>query len=201
MPTKISRRTLFRLRLKDVASLVYEKDQPGESDGQPRRYIRPPGAIQNEVQFLSTCGKCGDCVGACPYGAIRSLTAVAGAAEGTPFLQPENDPCRWCEDMPCIQACGSGALSRDSNGIVPPISKAVFAQEKCLNNQGVLCDTCANYCPTGVNAIRMVGREVSFDLDKCTGCGLCAYHCEAEPAAFSISIRRASSLHVNKVPH
>jgi ferredoxin len=88
--------------------------------------------------------------------------------------------------MPCIQACESGALRFAPDGTVAPIAVAVFDLDKCLNEQGIICDTCARHCPTAVKAIRMVGRNVSFDSNKCTGCGLCAYHCEAEPAAFSI---------------
>ncbi len=172
---------------------MYEKEHPEEKEGKPRRYIRPPGAMPDEVQFLSTCVRCNKCIEACPHDVIRSLTAVAGIAEGTPYLLPEKDPCRWCADMPCIQACESGALGFAPDGTVPPIAKAKFTSDKCLNEQGVLCDTCAQRCPTSVKAIRMIGRKVSFDLEKCTGCGLCAYHCEAEPAAFSISLTTLTS--------
>jgi MauM/NapG family ferredoxin protein len=166
--------------------LINEEEHPGESDGQPPRYIRPPGAIQDEIQFLSTCTRCNKCAEACPHGVILNLTAVAGIAEGTPYLQPENGPCRWCEDMPCVDACESGALHFVEDGPPPPIAKAVFNADKCLNEQGVLCDTCAHWCPVSAGAIRMIGRKVSFVEDKCTGCGLCAYHCEAHPPAFSI---------------
>ena len=186
MATRISRRALFRLRPSEMLSLISEKERSGENEGQPRRYIRPPGAIPQEAGFLSACSRCSKCVEACPDDVIKSLTAVAGIAEGTPFLKPEENPCRWCVDMPCIESCESGALSFPREGSVPPIAKAVFDLDKCLNEQGVLCDTCAQRCPTSIKAIRMVGRKVEFDEDRCTGCGLCAYHCEAEPRAFSI---------------
>jgi ferredoxin-type protein NapG len=186
MATKISRRGLFRLRPNEILSLINEKERPEESEGQARRYIRPPGAMAEEEAFLSACTRCNKCIEACPHGVISRLTAVAGRAEGTPYLQPEKDPCRWCVDMPCINACESGALRFAPDGTVPPIAKAVLTLDKCLNEQGILCDTCTRHCPTQVRAIRMVGRNVKLDTDQCTGCGLCAYHCEAVPSALSI---------------
>ena len=126
MATRISRRALFRLRPSEMLSLISEKERSGENEGQPRRYIRPPGAIPQEAGFLSACSRCSKCVEACPDDVIKSLTAVAGIAEGTPFLKPEENPCRWCVDMPCIESCESGALSFPQEGSVPPIAKAVF---------------------------------------------------------------------------
>lgn len=90
---------------------MYEKEHPEESDGKPRRYIRPPGALADEAAFLSTCVRCSQCIEACPHGVIKKLTAVAGIAEGTPDLQPEKDPYHWCVDMPCITARQSPARS------------------------------------------------------------------------------------------
>ena len=88
--------------------------------------------------------------------------------------------------MDCIQACPSGALSFGDNESVLPIGVAVIDPDLCLVSQGILCDTCAVRCPSDVRAIRMHGRLPVLDRDRCTGCGLCAYHCEAEPGAISI---------------
>lgn len=192
MSAEFSRRNLFRLKPTDLAQLWVKSRQQDEGAGdQPETYIRPPGALKIDEEFLSACERCHKCIEACPYDAIQPLGPIAGAAEGTPFLTPEVKPCHWCSDMDCINACPSGALSFGENKTVPEIAKAVIDPDLCLVGQGVLCDTCAVRCPTEIKAIRMRGRAPVLDADLCTGCGLCAYYCDAEPHAISI---RAVSL-------
>lgn len=182
-----NRRQLFRLRLGDlsreVGKVVGGKDG-SEEEGEP--FVRPPGALEDEQAFQDTCERCGACADACPHGIIRKFGPAFGPLEDTPYLEPEVDPCRWCEEMPCIAACPSGALTRKQSAMVLPIAKVSIDRGKCLNSQGVLCDTCSWRCPTHLKAIRMVNRFPVLDLEKCTGCGLCIYHCEAEPGAIAL---------------
>lgn len=191
MGKQFSRRNLFRLRLGDLSDLARETIGSSEEviDSEaPIRYIRPPGALSDDAAFLGTCDRCQLCSEACPHGVIQHLGVVDGPLEGSPFLQPEINPCRWCSDMPCIRACPSGALSFQEDGSVAPIAKAKLNKSTCLTESGILCDTCSYRCPQGVRAIRMSGRSPELSVDQCVGCGLCAYYCDSEPSSFTVDL-------------
>ena len=121
-----------------------------------------------------------------PMTSSAQFGPVFGPLEGTPFLEPALAPCHWCPDMPCIAACPSGALRAPEGTPVPPIAKVALDLDRCLNTLGTLCDTCSYRCPSDIRAIRMIQRRPVLDLDRCTGCGMCVYHCEAEPSAFDL---------------
>lgn len=184
MPS-FNRRQLFRLGLGDFSREVGRAVGGAEQDEEVP-FVRPPGALEDEEEFLQTCERCGACGEACPHDVVRSFGPAFGSLEGTPFLEPEIAPCRWCVDMPCIKACPSGALKQEESVPVAPIAKVSIEMDKCLNTQGTLCDTCSYRCPSHVHAIRMVQRRPVLDLEKCTGCGLCILHCEAEPGAIKL---------------
>ncbi|HIG52828.1 MAG TPA: 4Fe-4S dicluster domain-containing protein [Candidatus Latescibacteria bacterium] len=179
MAAKLSRRQFFRLGLGEWGALL------GREEKWQTRF-RPPGVLDEE-EFLQTCERCHQCAEACPFGVIEILGPGAGDAEETPVLDPERNPCRWCESMDCVRACPSGALSLGANGQPRPIGRATLDHDACLNAQGVLCDECVTVCPSEVGAMKMVGRYPRLDEDACVGCGLCAYHCEATPTAISIT--------------
>lgn len=147
------------------------------------KMIRPPGAKQTEEEFLNLCEGCAKCTEACTFNAIEM---VQTKEKQTPVLQLEKTPCRWCVDMPCIVACPSGALSFPEEGDVPSIGKAKINMSLCLNSHGMLCDECAIFCPTNIKAITMKNRKPELDLDKCTGCGVCSYYCQADSNAIEI---------------
>jgi ferredoxin-type protein NapG len=184
MASELSRRNLFRLRPVDYLQLFREATSPASREIQSHH--RPPGAVSDEASFLTICERCHACSSACPHGVIEHLGPIAGNAEGTPILHPETNPCRWCPDMDCIRACPSGALSFRRDGTVPPIAKVRLNPASCLNEQGILCDTCVMHCPPSVRALSLVSRKPQLNPDACTGCGLCAFHCEASPGAFTI---------------
>ena len=187
MPIRVSRRNLFRLKPTDWARLWRDSAHEKEgADDRPVRFIRPPGAFQNEEEFMTRCERCGLCSEACPHNAIAHLGPIAEKAEGTPFLTPDNKPCHWCVSMDCIHACPSGALSFGDDDKVRPVAIAVVDTQLCLVSHGILCDACVLYCPPHIRAITVRGRLPVIDADKCTGCGLCAHHCEGEPHAISI---------------
>ena len=182
---QISRRQFFRLRLGDLSREAGRAVGGSDPDGgEAVSFVRPPGALPDEEAFLATCERCGACANACPYDVVRHFGPAFGSLETTPFIDPAAVPCHWCEDMPCIEACPSGALIRDESGTVPPVGKISLDLDKCLNTQGILCDTCSFRCPGHIKAIRMEKRMPVLDPDRCTGCGLCLYHCEADPNAF-----------------
>ena len=49
--------------------LLHEVTVRTERRVAPRRYFRPPGAA-DEISFLASCTRCGDCVTVCPVQAI-----------------------------------------------------------------------------------------------------------------------------------
>ncbi len=189
MAKKFSRRNLFRLRWGDLSDLAGETlRRPAEESEteEEEDFIRPPGASSDDALFLSACDRCQLCSEACPYDVIKHSGVVDGEMEGAPYMEPEVDPCRWCSDMPCIKACPSGALSFQEDGSVAPIAKVKLNMNTCLTQDGILCDTCSYRCPQSVRAIKMVGRSPQLDVDKCVGCGLCAFYCDSEPSSLTI---------------
>ena len=192
MAEPISKRQLFRFGLRDIAKHIREGAKDATEEDAPvdeTIWFRPPGAIQAEDEFLSACERCPHCVEACPHQAISLLGPAEGRKEGSPVLHPEKSPCHWCTDMPCIRACPTEALSfpkeEDITSLLP-IGTAQIDQSACLLADGILCDTCATRCPTHIRAIRMNGRDPVINDALCTGCGICATYCEAEPGAIKI---------------
>ena len=185
---EFNRRQLFSLRLGDLTremgkALTADGEHEKQTD-EGMRFPRPPGAISGENAFLDTCERCHACARACPHDAISQYGPAFGRLEGGPYIDPAEAPCHWCEDMPCIAACPSGALAREAEEPVAAIGTVTLDLNRCLNAQGILCDTCSYRCPTHVKAIRMVNRKPVLDVDECVGCGMCVYHCDAEPPAF-----------------
>ncbi len=76
---------------------------------EPRPVLRPPGALP-EAEFLRTCYRCGSCMDACPSHAIKPVQGADEDLSGTPWLDIDLEACRDCPQIPCVQACPSGAL-------------------------------------------------------------------------------------------
>jgi len=161
------------------------------SEEPPAPFIRPPGALRDEAEFLAACERCQACVEACPYeGVIQKFGPAHGQREGAPYLIPQEHPCRWCVDLPCANACPTEALqippARDGETPPAPIAEATLNRDTCLNSQGTICDTCAMMCPSHIKAIKMINRFPRFDAGQCTGCGMCAFYCESLPGSIAI---------------
>ncbi len=194
-----NRRQFFRLRLRDVSREAGKalrtpdksKGDEEEEDVATEPFFRPPGALADEAEFLATCEHCHDCSRACPHeDVIRHFGPADGPLEGTPFIDPRESPCRWCADMPCINACPVDALRFNENGTVPRLGEIKLDLDQCLNSQGTICDTCSLMCPGHIHAIRMVNRMPVLNEDECTACGMCLFYCEARPGAFSFDSGR-----------
>ena len=74
--------------------------------------LRPPGALP-ENEFLAACTRCGQCVQACPYDMLHLASLIAPMEAGTPYFVARDKPCEMCPDIPCMNACPSGALSEE----------------------------------------------------------------------------------------
>ncbi|HIJ89523.1 MAG: ferredoxin-type protein NapG [Desulfobulbaceae bacterium] len=159
---------------------------------------RPPGALPDK-KFLAACVRCGQCVRACPYKALRLAKPEEEVATGTPYFIPRRIPCELCEKRPCIRACPTGAL----DPLLTDIYKArmglavLIDRENCLNFLGLRCDVCYRSCPLIDKAITLAtlhnqrsGKHTIFQPEVhskfCTGCGKCEKACVLDKAAIKV---------------
>lgn len=164
----------------------------------PAYAVRPPGALPEE-KFLGACLRCGQCVRGCPYAVLRLARLGDEIPTGTPYFIARENPCRMCEDIPCLKACPSGALSKSLTTIYEArMGLAVLLDhENCLNHLGLRCDVCYRACPLIDEAItlevqvnRRSGVHTLFipvvHSKHCTGCGKCEYSCVLDSAAIKV---------------
>ena len=164
----------------------------------PAYACRPPGALP-EKQFLGACLRCGQCVRGCPYDVLHLAAPGGEIPTGTPYFVARENPCRMCEDIPCLKACPSGALNRSLATVYESrIGLAVLLDhENCLNHLGLRCDVCYRACPLIDQAItlevqvnRRSGVHTLFiptvHSDHCTGCGMCEHACVLDNAAIKV---------------
>lgn len=169
-----------------------------QSKALPAETLRPPGAI-GEADFQSACVRCGLCVRACPYNTLKLAEAGDGPAVGTPYFIARNIPCEMCDDIPCVKACPTGALSHG----LTDIDKAkmgvasLVGRETCLNMLGLRCDVCYRVCPVIDKAITLerthntrTQKHAIFEpfvhAEACTGCGKCEKSCVLDVAAIRV---------------
>jgi len=79
--------------------------------------------------------------------------------------------CQHCDDAPCIQACLTGAMSRD------PVSSLVTVdEERCIG-----CGTCLLVCPLGVIRLNTEEKKmVKCDLCQGEEIPVCVANCPNE---------------------
>ena len=99
------RRDFFRQLALELARPVVEFKR-GYEEGRPAppsdRWLRPP-SVEDDDAFLRTCDRSGECVSACPADAV-----FAHPKDGSPYIDPEAQPCVVCVDLACMSACPSG---------------------------------------------------------------------------------------------
>lgn len=162
--------------------------------------LRPPGAA-NEADFRARCIKCGRCLEACPYQAIRMAKGPTGAETGTPVIDARAQACRLCADFPCIAACPTEALHPVPVRDEVRMGCAVINRDLCIAVQGMRCEVCYRACPFIDSAIA-IGASVRegdaihavfeplVDPEKCVGCGLCVQRCVVSDPQVAIEIVR-----------
>lgn len=189
----LSRRDLLRSGLRDLlrATLPPEPapapaEQP-ESEPARAPFLRPPGALP-EPDFLAACTRCDACFEACPRDAIqRADPELCPDGAGTPVIRYEEQPCWLCKDLPCIAACEPGALLPLDSPSEARMGRARIRFQECYAAQGNLCDVCAERCPTRPKAVRVpFGQAPALDLERCAGCGVCAWLCPAQAIDISV---------------
>lgn len=186
-PSPHDRRGFFRLGLsrllKPVAGYI-EKKLPISLPIHDR-ILRPPGAIE-EPRFLETCFRCGACVASCPAHAIAALQSPEERLHGTPHVDPAVQACVICDELACMKACPSGALTLVSQFEIR-MGLAQVDHDLCVRSTGEDCRICIERCPLGDAAIRIGadGRVNVIDPVEtgrgCTGCGVCEQYCPTRP--------------------
>jgi len=162
--------------------------------------LRPPGALP-EAEFTAACVRCGLCVKGCPYDILKLANWDDPVPAGTPFFTAREDPCRMCPDIPCVDACPTGAL----DPLLSDIRKAdmglavLVDHETCLNYKGMTCSVCVRVCPARGDAISLKlargehGQPLQIpvvDSEHCTGCGTCEKYCVLFEAAIKVLPRK-----------
>lgn len=185
-----NRRNFFRagfeqiLRSLEEGLVACSTETASEPQCEAPRLLRPPGAV-NEVEFRQLCTACNDCITACPKQAIRKTGPEFGEdLAGFPIIIPEDNPCWLCKDIPCIEACSTGALQPvEAPGSIR-MGSAVVDMGACYAAQGSICESCQEACPVRPRAVRVsYGCSPQVDLEACTGCGVCVYLCPADAIA------------------
>ena len=182
------RRAFFREAFVRVVQPVaeYLDTQIGTYISVEKPLLRPPGALP-ETAFSNACQRCGNCVDACPAEAILPLQNPDPNLTGTPYIDPDHQPCVVCDSLECMQVCPSGALQKLIVDEIQ-IGLAEINYESCYRTNGVGCRTCVDVCPIGETAIRLNAQErVEVLPSGCVGCGVCQHQCPT--AAKSIVIR------------
>lgn len=74
----------------------------------------------------------------------------------------------------CWDCCG--ILKPYNMGAVPLMYNTSYVARIKDDADCKSCGNCEKFCPT--TAMKLIDKEVSFDKDKCIGCGQCAYQCK-----------------------
>lgn len=106
---------------------------------------------------LDRCIGCGSCAVACAR--VLGGTSTIRYAELSPSVEIPS-VCRHCTDAPCLNACPTGAVVRDANGVVS--RDYMF----CVG-----CRSCVLACPFGALADALSDRAA-------VKCNLCAARVE-----------------------
>jgi len=186
----MERRTFWKyLSTGGLAALVANASLAGTGRQTSFRYLRPPGAIEEQA-FLSTCIRCGKCGESCPNDTIKFLGFENGwSSYNTPYIVPREKPCILCMD--CSKACPTGAIKKiqyDADQILEKVEmgKAKVNEELCLSYQGKSCGVCYRACPLPDVSLKVGYMEQPTVLDACVGCGICERSCIQMPAAIKI---------------
>lgn len=175
MEERVNRRQFLSINF--GASVGFLGNFLGTQIEEERDFFRPPGA-GNELEFLTTCNRCGKCKDSCPEGII-SLFSLANGAKllNTPYLNPNESPCTFCHD--CIDVCPTNALNSSNLSEKQAIGKAAIEKHICMAFQDVMCDYCVRSCPVN-GAITLFNGKPSINESNCNGCGICVANCISE---------------------
>lgn len=180
MSDRLNRRQFFSVNLEAAAGFLGNFLTP-QLDLE-REFFRPPGT-GSELEFLTSCTRCGICKDACPENIIHLFSLSSGAKlVNTPYMNPNNSPCTFCNK--CIDVCPTDALSLEGE---MRVGTAKVIEHTCLTFKNVMCDYCIYSCPTKGAISLQNGRPV-VNEQLCTGCGQCVSSCISETKGIQITL-------------
>ena len=202
----MDRREFFRLGAQKTAKVAVDTAEK-HVNHKASRWIRPPFAI-SELDFITSCMRCGECISACPHQVIFPLPVRVGIeVAATPAMDLLNKGCHLCEDWPCVTACEPNALMipealvvaiEDDEAVVteddlelataltiPRLAEAEIDQQQCLPYSGPECGACRGSCPIE-GALVWQDEKPMIDADLCVGCAMCREACITEPKAVTV---------------
>ncbi len=191
VPVDLSRRAFVGSALAGIALPVVAKVNAEGRIPHPL-LLRPPG-VENELEFLSRCVRCGECMKVCIENALQPCFFESGyQGMFSPRLVPRLGYCEFNCTL-CGQVCPTGAIPRLT---LPAKQKAVigiavFDINRCLPYaNGIPCMVCEEHCPTSKKAILFRDKLVVNRMgeqalvkqpyvreDRCIGCGICENKC------------------------
>jgi MauM/NapG family ferredoxin protein len=154
--------------------------------------IRPPGAL-DELDFLATCIRCGECMKVCITNGLQPLSLEKGlAGMFTPILMPRLGYCEFNCTL-CSQVCPTQAIQRLSikEKHAFKMGIAYIDKNRCLPfAEKKSCIVCEEHCPVHDKAIKfdevrqvIQGQEIRIlkqprvFIERCIGCGICEKVC------------------------
>ncbi|MDD5397855.1 MAG: 4Fe-4S binding protein [Dehalococcoidia bacterium] len=159
--------------------------------------IRPPGSTEQDM--TAKCIRCGECIKACPTGAIQpSQLEAGGETVWTPVLVMRSGFCQYSCNA-CGKTCPTAAIPELPlpRKKVTVIGRAFIDRDRCLPwAKNTPCIVCEEMCPVPHKAVRLSSVEVTKEdgskiylqrptvqPGRCIGCGLCEYKCPVEGEA------------------
>ncbi len=162
-------------------------------------YLRPPGALKNDLAFSEVCIGCELCAEVCPPCCIQFHKREGGAQVNTPYIDPEKKACTLCSK--CMDVCPTEALTPTPREEVD-MGIAQIDRTACYPwvDKGI-CGACAVACPLGEDAIGFDFANIYRPVVKkgCVGCGLCVEVCPHPSLPIRIVERSKGSVTEHRV--
>jgi len=163
--------------------------KPGPGQVAPEGLVRPPGSLP-EMDFLSRCVRCGECMSACPTNTLQPIWFEAGMIGlFSPTLTPRRGYCNpECHN--CGLVCPTDAIPHlnTEERVWAKTGTAMINRQKCLAwEEQKPCLVCDEVCPfKAVEFRRIEGNSVAVpevNETKCAGCGYCEHYCPVQNQA------------------
>ncbi len=183
--------TLERFSRMDVSRRALLRGRIAEANNCGSQALYAPPWFITDVAQAGDCSECNACIDACPTSIIEHND------QGIAAINFHKGECELCGD--CADVCPKGFFH-------PPVDSRAWnlkaeLNEKCLSQQGVVCQTCKDMCPEEAISLRLAVGQVprpEIDEDKCSGCGACFAPCPTK--AIDIVSDHSASESTSRLP-